>query len=112
MASAISLYHRLPDVLQNILTTAHIYQLRRLRYGRAQEERVQHLLAFNQSSGEVMARIQQSRLIYAMHHAASTAPLYREFVLPLLKDPTAAMDALRTWPVLSKPALQAAGRSA
>jgi phenylacetate-CoA ligase len=112
MASAISLYHRLPVVLQNILITGYGYRLRRLRYGRAHEERVQRLLAFDPLPGEVMARVQESRLMDVMRHAASTVPFYRELGLPLPNDPTEAMDALRAWPVLSKPALQAAGRGA
>ena len=110
MSSAIELYHRLPVVLQNVLITGYGYRLRRLRYGRAHEERVKRLLAFDPSPGEVMARVQQSRLMDVMHHAASTVPFYRESGLPHPKDPTEAMEALSEWPVLTKSLLQEAGR--
>lgn len=102
---AIELFHALPAPLRDAAASVHGWRLARLRYGPETPELVREAGARERWGSEQWQQWQGAALERALHRAERVA--FREGRPHGTVGPT--LDALRTWPILSKQELRERG---
>lgn len=107
--SVASFYHRMPVAVQNAALSVYGLRLRRLRYGGAHQDVLARLMESAQFSHERWQSVQREALADVMWHAEANVPRYRSMGLPIPRGSDDAVEVLKSWPILEKAEVQAAG---
>ncbi|MDQ8161002.1 MAG: hypothetical protein P3C10_00290 [Gemmatimonadota bacterium] len=106
----LDLYDHLPASVQNIGLSLYGARLRHRRYGGIHSTFLGSIARSSAFSRDELISLQQRELFHVLVHALDTVPFYRHRGLARPLDVGEARHALREWPLLTKAAVQAAGR--
>jgi phenylacetate-CoA ligase len=107
----VKLYHLLPVPLRSLAASLRGYHLRTWRYGKETNQLVAEALQRESWTTEQWEAWKRDRLAYVLRRAATHVPFYREqWAERRRRGDRAAVEELRSWPVLEKETLRTHAR--
>lgn len=108
----LKMYHRLPPALRSLPVSLRGLYLRHWRYGPETERLVEEALERETWSAERLRNLQEERLAYVLHRAATLVPFYREqWAARRRAGDRASWAYLENWPVLEKESVRERARA-
>ena len=103
----LQLYHRMPFLFRNVISTVRGYQLRSWRYGPETARLVDEALERDHWSVGQWKSYHENRLAYVLNRAATQVPFYREqWAMRRRQGDQSSWESLENWPILDKGALR------